>query len=200
MSGLEGAAEPSGLFSCVHLCVPGPHYALWLPAGSRYTGEARLGATSFGLGRWRFADRKDSDRGGRGPVRRCEVASRGGAEGRGRIVPPASSKGYTRRVPKRRMLRRLAGPTYRLGHGRARQTRKRLIQPRSKGLEQRSMGFNALFAIIWSPWQFLIVLGILLLLFGNRVPELMRSLGRSVTEFKKGIEEAQQDEEPKKLD
>jgi len=62
------------------------------------------------------------------------------------------------------------------------------------------MGFNALFAIIWSPWQFLIVLGILLLLFGNRVPELMRSLGRSVTEFKKGIEEAQQDEEPKKLD
>jgi len=53
--------------------------------------------------------------------------------------------------------------------------------------------------MIWSPWQFLIVLGIILLLFGNRVPELMRSLGRSVNEFKKGIEEARE-EDHRRLD
>ena len=57
-----------------------------------------------------------------------------------------------------------------------------------------------IFAIIWSPWQFLLLLAIILLLFGNRVPELMRSLGRSVNEFKKGIEEAKEEEEPKRVD
>ena len=34
----------------------------------------------------------------------------------------------------------------------------------------------------------LIVVGLIaLMLFGNRLPEVMRSLGRGVTEFKKGI-------------
>ncbi|MDD3587385.1 MAG: twin-arginine translocase TatA/TatE family subunit [Thermoguttaceae bacterium] len=37
------------------------------------------------------------------------------------------------------------------------------------------------------PLQFLIVIGIALLLFGNRLPGVMRSLGRSVVEFKKGV-------------
>lgn len=38
----------------------------------------------------------------------------------------------------------------------------------------------------------LLVAGIALLLFANRIPEMMRSLGRSVTEFKKGIEESKE--------
>ena len=38
-----------------------------------------------------------------------------------------------------------------------------------------------------SPVQLLIVLVIALLLFGNRLPSVMRSLGKSVTEFKKGV-------------
>lgn len=38
-----------------------------------------------------------------------------------------------------------------------------------------------------SPVQMLIVLVIALLLFGNRLPSVMRSLGKSVTEFKKGV-------------
>ncbi|MDO5580651.1 MAG: twin-arginine translocase TatA/TatE family subunit [Planctomycetia bacterium] len=38
-----------------------------------------------------------------------------------------------------------------------------------------------------SPIQLLIVAGIALLLFGDRLPQVMRSLGRSVVEFKKGV-------------
>lgn len=37
------------------------------------------------------------------------------------------------------------------------------------------------------PYELLIVAGIILLLFGNRLPSVMRSLGRGVVEFKKGV-------------
>lgn len=37
-----------------------------------------------------------------------------------------------------------------------------------------------------SHWEILLVLGIFLLLFGNRIPGIARSLGTSITEFKKG--------------
>jgi sec-independent protein translocase protein TatA len=39
------------------------------------------------------------------------------------------------------------------------------------------------------PLQLLIVLVIVLLLFGSRLPSLARSLGQSILEFKKGIKE-----------
>ena len=38
-------------------------------------------------------------------------------------------------------------------------------------------------------WELIIVALIMLLLFGNRLPSVMRSMGKSVTEFKKGINE-----------
>lgn len=47
----------------------------------------------------------------------------------------------------------------------------------------------------FGPWQWLIVLVIVLLLFGNRLPSMMRSLGRGVTEFKKGLEGGEEEEE-----
>jgi sec-independent protein translocase protein TatA len=42
-------------------------------------------------------------------------------------------------------------------------------------------------------WELIIVLVIVLLLFGNRLPSLMRSLGRSMVEFKKGTQEIADD-------
>ena len=40
------------------------------------------------------------------------------------------------------------------------------------------------------PWQVvLIVLGILLMFGGKKIPELMRGLGKGMSEFKKGKEE-----------
>ena len=45
-----------------------------------------------------------------------------------------------------------------------------------------------------SPWELFVVLGIVLLFFGSRLPKLMFSLGKSVTEFKKGISEKGDDE------
>jgi sec-independent protein translocase protein TatA len=61
----------------------------------------------------------------------------------------------------------------------------------------------SLFAF-WSSYDLIIVAIIALLLFGNRLPSVMRSLGQGVTEFKKGMEGVPEDEskksDPKKLD
>ncbi len=51
---------------------------------------------------------------------------------------------------------------------------------------------STLFAIFFGMpgWaELMIIGGIMLLLFGHRLPSVMRSLGRGVTEFKKGINE-----------
>jgi len=37
------------------------------------------------------------------------------------------------------------------------------------------------------PMELVVIAGIMMLLFGNRLPSVMRSLGRSVVEFKKGV-------------
>ncbi len=38
-------------------------------------------------------------------------------------------------------------------------------------------------------WQLVIVLLVVLLLFGSRLPSVARSLGQSINEFKKGVKE-----------
>ncbi|MBN2216483.1 MAG: twin-arginine translocase TatA/TatE family subunit [Pirellulales bacterium] len=41
--------------------------------------------------------------------------------------------------------------------------------------------------------ELLIVLVVALLLFGNRLPSVMRSLGRGIVEFKKGVQGIEED-------
>ena len=38
------------------------------------------------------------------------------------------------------------------------------------------------------PMELLIVAGIVLLLFGSRLPKVMRSLGEGIVEFKRGVQ------------
>lgn len=53
--------------------------------------------------------------------------------------------------------------------------------------------------LAWMPGlpEIAIILVIVLLLFGNRLPGMMRSLGSSVTEFKKGMNESEDEEQEK---
>jgi sec-independent protein translocase protein TatA len=51
------------------------------------------------------------------------------------------------------------------------------------------ISLNVLFGYgpLSSPLALAVILLIALVLFGNRLPSMMRSLGRSVVEFKKGV-------------
>lgn len=61
-------------------------------------------------------------------------------------------------------------------------------------------GNNMLLGFIGSAWQWIIVLAIVMLLFGNRLPMVARSLGRSLTEFKKGIKEVEDQSSTSQMD
>ncbi len=43
------------------------------------------------------------------------------------------------------------------------------------------------------PMELIIVMAIMLLLFGHRLPSVMRSLGQGVVEFKKGVQGVEED-------
>ena len=43
------------------------------------------------------------------------------------------------------------------------------------------------------PMELIIVAGIVLLLFGTRLPRVMRSLGEGIVEFKRGINSSEED-------
>ncbi len=42
-------------------------------------------------------------------------------------------------------------------------------------------------------WEWLIILIVALLIFGRRLPEVMKSLGRGIVEFKKGVKGVEDD-------
>lgn len=43
------------------------------------------------------------------------------------------------------------------------------------------------------PFEMLIIAGVALLLFGKRLPDVARSLGSSITEFKQGLKAVESD-------
>jgi sec-independent protein translocase protein TatA len=45
------------------------------------------------------------------------------------------------------------------------------------------------------PWHLLLIAVVVLLLFGNRLPQVMRSLGEGVVEFKKGLQGIEEDKD-----
>ena len=56
----------------------------------------------------------------------------------------------------------------------------------------------SLFANIFGIEQWLVILVIVFIIFGNRLPSVMRSLGQGVTEFKKGLEGTPDDSSAKR--
>ena len=55
--------------------------------------------------------------------------------------------------------------------------------------------FNLFLAI--GPWQVVLVAVVILLLFGGKkIPELMKGLGSGIKEFKKGVKEEEDEENP----
>lgn len=54
---------------------------------------------------------------------------------------------------------------------------------------------SPLLAISVGPVEVGVLLLVILLLFGNRLPSLARSLGRSVVDFKKGLNGAEEESE-----
>ena len=46
--------------------------------------------------------------------------------------------------------------------------------------------------------ELLVILVIVLLILGSRIPGVMRNLGKGVSSFKKGLEEGREDDDPKR--
>ena len=56
---------------------------------------------------------------------------------------------------------------------------------------------SALFGFGFSGWEIIVVLFVIVLLFGDRLPGLMRSLGQGVVEFKKGVRGIEEEDDAK---
>jgi sec-independent protein translocase protein TatA len=48
----------------------------------------------------------------------------------------------------------------------------------------------------YNSWEMIIILVVVLLLFGHRLPKMARSLGSGITEFKRGLKEGSEKGDP----
>lgn len=51
----------------------------------------------------------------------------------------------------------------------------------------------AVLALIPGGYEWLIILAVVLVFFGNRIPGVARSLGSGITEFRKGLSDGEKD-------
>lgn len=59
-----------------------------------------------------------------------------------------------------------------------------------------SVDFASLLALSWpGGWEWILIAVVALLLFGKRLPDVARSFGKSIVEFKKGIRDVQDEVE-----
>ncbi|MFZ4698068.1 MAG: Sec-independent protein translocase subunit TatA/TatB, partial [Phycisphaerales bacterium] len=71
----------------------------------------------------------------------------------------------------------------------------RFAEPGASSVSMRPMAHTSLLSTnllalgLPSGWEWLILVFLALLIFGRRLPEVARSVGKSVTEFKKGLNE-----------
>ncbi|MFO8009137.1 MAG: twin-arginine translocase TatA/TatE family subunit, partial [Candidatus Brocadiia bacterium] len=65
-------------------------------------------------------------------------------------------------------------------------------QPLGEYYQFSPRGSSAMLAFMPGNTEWIVVLIVALLIFGSRLPSVMRSLGRSVHEFKAGLDEGEQ--------
>ena len=61
------------------------------------------------------------------------------------------------------------------------------------------MMLNTIFLGVFGPWQVVLIVAVVLLLFGGRkIPELMKGLGKGVKEFKDASNDTESNSDDKK--